>query len=143
MVCYAVIDTNVLVSALLSSKEDSATVQVLNRLIAGAVIPLYSREIMREYQEVLCRRKFCFSPDIVNYLLSSIEKLGLSAGPSPSLTLLPDEKDAPFYDLVLGKRELNAYLVTGNLKHFPREPFVITPRQLIEILNSQGCDQVK
>lgn len=35
MTCLAVIDTNVLVSALLSSKDDAATVQVVGRMITG------------------------------------------------------------------------------------------------------------
>lgn len=51
MICYAVIDTNVLVSALLSSHEDAATVQVLVRLISGEIIPVYNREIAKEYRK--------------------------------------------------------------------------------------------
>ena len=49
MICYAVIDTNVLVSALLSNHADAATVQVIGRMIAGEIIPIYSDQIMREY----------------------------------------------------------------------------------------------
>ena len=50
MICYAVIDTNVLVSALLSSKDDAVTVQIVGKLIAGEIIPLYSNEITNEYR---------------------------------------------------------------------------------------------
>lgn len=53
MTCYAVIDTNVLVSALLSSKNDTATVQVIQKLITGEIIPVYSNVIVKEYREVL------------------------------------------------------------------------------------------
>lgn len=53
MICYAVIDTNVLVSALLSSHDDAATVQVVGKLFSGEVIPLFSNEILKEYNEVL------------------------------------------------------------------------------------------
>lgn len=67
MSCYAVIDTNVLVSALLSSSEDAATVQVVARMLAGEIIPVYSGAIMAEYQEVLQREKFGFSMDAVSY----------------------------------------------------------------------------
>lgn len=42
MICYAVIDTNVLVSALLSSHTDAATVQVIGRMISGEIIPVYT-----------------------------------------------------------------------------------------------------
>ena len=49
MICYAVIDTNVLVSALLSSHDDAATVLVVGKLFSGEVIPLFSDEILNEY----------------------------------------------------------------------------------------------
>lgn len=135
MICYAVIDTNVLVSALISESDTAATVEIAARLISGEIIPVYSSEIMREYREVLSRKKFNFSKETVNYLISAIEKYGLLAEPSPTGVILPDMKDLPFYEVVLEKRDDNAYLVTGNLKHFPKEPFIVTPRQMIDILN--------
>lgn len=135
MICYAVIDTNVLVSALLSSKDDSATVQVLGKVLMGEIIPVYSNAITDEYREVLSRKKFGFANDTIAYLVSAIEKFGILVNPSPSGIVLPDMKDLPFYEVVLEKRDDNAYLVTGNKKHFPKEPFVVTPRELIDILN--------
>ena len=48
--------------------------------------------------------------------------------------ILPDMKDLPFYEVVMEKRDDNAYLVTGNIKHFPKEPFIVTARELLEIL---------
>ena len=135
MSCYAVIDTNVLVSALLSSSVDAATVQVVTRMVAGEIIPVYSSTIMSEYRDVLLREKFGFSMDAVSYLLSAIRQFGLKVEPSPSGAMLPDMKDLPFYEVVLKVREDGAYLVTGNLKHFPREPFIVTARQLLEILD--------
>ncbi len=134
MICYAVIDTNVLVSALLSSNDDAATVRVLEKLFGGEIVPIYSNEITNEYREVLQRRKFGFSPELVDYLLSAIEKFGILVDPTPSGVILPDMKDVPFYEVVLEKRDDNAYLVTGNIKHFPKEPFVVTPRELLEII---------
>lgn len=137
MSCYAVIDTNVLVSALLSSHDDTATVQVVARMLSGEITPVYSDAIMTEYRNVLSRRKFGFSPDTVEYLLSAVRRFGLWVEPSPSGIALPDMKDLPFYEVVLEKRDDNARLVTGNLKHFPAEPFVVTARQMLEILNQQ------
>ena len=61
---YAVVDTNILVSALLSKKDDAATVQVFQRILGGDVIPLYSNETMTEYREVLARRKFKFDNEL-------------------------------------------------------------------------------
>lgn len=134
MICYAVIDTNVLVSALLSSRDDSATVQVLDRVIRGAIIPVYSNAITKEYREVLSRKKFGFSDETIKYLLSAIEKYGILVDPSPSGIILPDMKDLPFYEVVLEKHKNNTYLVTGNKKHFPKKTFVVTPRELLDIL---------
>lgn len=137
MICYAVIDTNVLVSALLSSKDDTATVQVLGKVITGEIIPVYSNVITKEYREVLSRKKFGFSGNLIEYLMSAVEKYGILVDPSPSGITLPDMKDVPFYEVVLEKRDDNAYLVTGNIKHFPKEPFIVTPRELLDILNNK------
>ena len=101
MICYAVIDTNVLVSALLSTKDDTATVLVLNKVITGEITPVYSNIIAKEYREVLSRKKFGFSGNLIEYLLSAIEKYGILVDPSPSGITLPDMKDVPFYEVVL------------------------------------------
>ena len=58
---YAVIDTNVLVSALLAKRADSATVEVVAKLFDGSVTPVFSGEILEEYADVLHRDKFGFS----------------------------------------------------------------------------------
>ncbi|MBR2696974.1 MAG: PIN domain-containing protein [Clostridia bacterium] len=136
MSCYAVINMNVLVSALLTSNERTATVQIVARTLAGEIIPVYSSAIMAEYREVLGRAKFGFSPETVSYLLSALARFGLMIEPAPSGATLPDMKDLPFYEVVLEKRADGAYLVTGNLRHFPREPFIVTARQLPEILDA-------
>ena len=86
---------------------------------------------------MLSRKKFGFSVDIVNYLLSAVEQYGILIEPSPSGLTLPDMNDLPFYEVVLEKRNESddAYLVTGNIKHFPVKPFVVTPKELLDILN--------
>lgn len=136
MNCYAVIDTNVLVSSLLSKKNDSATVLLIERLFKGDIIPVYSNEIMQEYREVLNRKKFKFDTNLINYILSAIEKYGILMTPSHSDAILPDMKDLPFYQVVMDTREDNTYLVTGNLKHFPCKPFIVTARQMLDILDN-------
>ena len=55
---YAVIDTNVIVSALLSKNEDSATVKTIFKIFDKSIIPVFSKEIIAEYSEVLSRGKF-------------------------------------------------------------------------------------
>ena len=50
----------------------------------------------------------------------------------------PDPDDAVFYEIVMeARKDVNAYLVTGNLKHFPEKPFIVTPKEMIEILNKK------
>ena len=134
MRCYAVLDTNVIVSALLSSKADAATVQVIQKLFSDSFCPVISKEIMAEYTEVLHRAKFHFSPAIVEDLLFAIEEKAEYVIPASTGAILPDMKDLPFYEVVMEKRKEDAYLVTGNQKHFPAEPFIVTAREFLEIL---------
>jgi putative PIN family toxin of toxin-antitoxin system len=136
MTCYAVIDTNVLVSALLSSHDDTATVLVVGKLFSGEVIPLFNDEIIKEYNEVLRRKKFHFSEYEISTLLKAIEKYGEPVVPASTGELLPDMKDLPFYEVVMEKQEDDAYLVTGNMKHFPEKPFIVTAKEFLDILNT-------
>ncbi len=136
MTYYAVIDTNVLVSALLSSHENAATVQVVSRLFSGDVIPVFSDDILAEYNEVLRRNKFHFSEDVVRALLDTITSIGEKITPSPSGEVLPDMKDLPFYEVVLEKEVDNTYLITGNIKHFPNKPNIVTAREFLTILEA-------
>jgi len=134
MIAYAVIDTNVIISAMLSSHDDAATVQVVGKLFTGEIIPLYSEEILDEYYDVLHRDKFPFPADQINGMLSAIERYGIRVDAALSGETLPDMKDLPFYEVVLEKRDDGAYLVTGNIKHFPKKPFIVTASQMLDIL---------
>lgn len=133
---YAVIDTNVLVSALLSQRDDSPVVQVFQKVIHSEIIPLYSGPIIEEYKEVLSRKKFSFDPSVVNYLLSLILQKGIEVDPKPTGIQLIDMKDLVFYEVVLEKKEDGAYLITGNKKHFPNDPIVVTAAEFLEIINN-------
>ena len=68
MVVYAVIDTNVLVSAILAVHPNSATVIIREKIMDGTIVPLYNGEIVDEYQDVLSRPKFHFPIDLVTSL---------------------------------------------------------------------------
>lgn len=73
---YVVIDTNVLVSALITRSESSPTVRILRFLADGKIVPVYSDEIVREYGEVLRREKFKLSERIIKNLLNDITDNG-------------------------------------------------------------------
>ena len=129
---YAVIDTNVLVSALLTSHADSATVMVMNAVSNGDVIPMYNKEILKEYEEVLSRKKFHFSKSLIKQYLKFFSNVGIASERVHSMEDLPDPKDVVFYDVALSKED--AFLVTGNTKHFPKTPVVVTPAEMLRIL---------
>ena len=75
---YAVIDTNVLVSALFSAHSDSSTVIIRNKIADGEIIPLFNTEILDEYRVVLSRPKFHFPDELVDAVLAMILEAGIS-----------------------------------------------------------------
>jgi len=129
---YAVIDTNVIVSSILSSHSDSATVLVRDNILDGKLIPLFNEEILAEYKDVLNRPKIKFPSSLVKAVLDAITSIGLYMDRTESGELFPDPKDAVFYEVALSKED--SYLVTGNTKHFPTSPIVVTPAEMLEIL---------
>mgnify|MGYP001776919012 FL=1 len=94
---YAVIDTNVLVSALISKQPQSATVKVVSGIFNGHIKPVYNDEILAEYTEVLHRPKFHLSDDGINSMLDYISHYGIHSDRIPYSGEMPDEKDRPFY----------------------------------------------
>ena len=131
---YAVFDTNVLVSALMSKREESPTVLLLNHVLDGRIVLVYNEEIVSEYQEVLYRDKFGFSDERIKTVLEVV-RTGLCLGRTPSDEVFPDSDDAVFYEVALSKE--GAFLVTGNLRHFPKSPIVVTPAEMIRILEEK------
>ena len=129
-----VIDTNVLISALLSKHSDAATVQVLNAVFDGTIIPVFNDEILAEYDNVLHRPKFKFSDTNIQLLLDTMKTYGVFAKQLITNEILPDPKDLVFYEVVMAKQDENAYLVTGNSKHFPKKPCIVTPNELLDIM---------
>ena len=134
---YVVIDTNVLASSLLSKNKDSSTALILDAVIDQRLVPLYSKDILIEYEDVLNRKKFRFSKENIETLLKIVKLLGVEVMPDPVNEVLPDMDDIIFYEVVMEKREDDAYLVTGNLKHFPSKHFIVTPAEMIKILNTE------
>ena len=130
---YAVIDTNVLVSALLSRFKNTSTVQLLQLLILGDITPIYNDEILNEYQDVLTRPKFGFPNIIIDETLEVIKRYGINSSRKESNEQLPDPKDIVFYEVALSVDD--SYLVTGNTKHFPKKPFVVTPAEMLQIIH--------
>jgi putative PIN family toxin of toxin-antitoxin system len=133
MKIYAVIDTNVIISAMLSRHQDSATVRVLDYLYDRTIVPVYNDEILEEYATVLRRPKFNFSESTISATLEAIKTGGVRSDRISCDELLPDPKDIVFYEVALSVED--SYLVTGNIKHFPKKPFVVTPAEILQIIH--------
>ena len=134
---YAVFDTNVLISSLLTKKPDTATAKVVDAIAEQRIIPLYSEEIFEEYEEVLNRPRFPFSRERIDQILEMIKQFGIMVVPGPTGEILPDEDDLVFYEVVMEKRDDDAYLITGNIKHFPKRSFIVTPAEMMALLEKE------
>ena len=116
---FAVVDTNVLVSALISTRLDTPPMTVLAHVYSGTITPVYNDEIIREYRNVLSREKFHLSPEQIERAISVILDYGLFLDRTHiEGKAFPDPKDVVFYEVRMSKED--AYLVTGNIKHFPK-----------------------
>ena len=129
---YAVIDTNVLVSALITHNSLSATAKVVRLLLEGGFVPLYESNIIEEYQGVLHRSKFKLLPDVADAIISYIKEHGIETSRTAFQELMPDEDDRVFYEVSLSVDD--SFLVTGNLKHYPQTPKVISPADFINVI---------
>lgn len=133
---FIVIDTNVLVSGLICRNQTSPPVGILNYLLAerGVIIPLFNDEIIKEYENVLKRDKFNIDHKLVDDVIERIKTIGISCERIESKDVFTDANDLVFYEVALSKDD--SYLVTGNIKHFPKVDFVVTPAEMMEIIGN-------
>ncbi|HLQ26232.1 MAG TPA: putative toxin-antitoxin system toxin component, PIN family [Acidiferrobacterales bacterium] len=123
-----VIDTNVLVSGLLKPKGPPG--RILDSLVQGTIVAVYSPAILAEYGTVLARRKFAFDPENVAALLELVVAEGWPISRIARLDMhLRDPGDRPFYECAAAA---GCPLVTGNAKDFPiKGPVeILSPAQL-------------
>ena len=129
-----VLDTNVLVSGLLSSQ--GAPAAVLRFVLAGSASVCFDERILSEYRGVLAREKFGFDTEQVSVLFEFIEATGEPVLASPLNLPLPDPSDGAFIEVAIASGA--NCLVTGNLKHFPPECLrgtrAVTPQAFCEML---------
>lgn len=129
-----VLDTNVLVSGLLSPFGPCG--EIVRMVSSGRIVLLTDARILSEYHDVLNRPKFRFQPDFIRTLLDFIEYRGLTIAAEPVPRPLPDPDDEPFLEIALSGRA--DFLVTGNHAHFPQDlcqgAHVISPSDFIETI---------
>ena len=136
MTYYAVIDTNVIVSSML--KGTSIPGIIVSKALDGPIIPLLNDEILEEYREVLSRNKFGLDESAVNDLIDSLKKRAIYLDRTESEEVFDDPDDVVFYEIVMTARTATeAYLITGNKKNYPVKRFVVTPREMLDIIGEE------
>jgi len=128
-----VLDTNVLVSSLLSSKGPPA--KILDLILGDHIVVAYDDRILGEYEEVLARPELRISPDKTLAVIDHIEVAGQyiesKALPTEGYT---DPDDIMFAEVFITS-EADA-LVTGNLRHYKpllkQDRLVLSPAQFLE-----------
>ena len=133
---YAVIDTNVLVAAAKSHKPDSSASRVISLVFAGIIQPLVCDEILEEYDGILNLPVLAIPADISSAIIAKFKNDGIFPGRTSSSEIFPDPDDQIFYEISLSVED--AYMVTNNKKHFPQEPRVVTPTEIIVLLKETG-----
>jgi putative PIN family toxin of toxin-antitoxin system len=128
-----VIDTNVVISAALKPEGLQRTTFLL--AITKPARLYVSQPILEEYAEVLSRPEFKIRKGLRQQLLQLIKNRGNLVVPSRRLEVSGDADDNRFLECADAARA--DYLVTGNLRHFPRfwkKNKIITPREFIGLV---------
>jgi len=134
---FAVIDTNILVSALLASDpQTSNPYKIIVAALSGIITPVLSPDILDEYQDVLLRSKFGFDPGKVQIIIEELINCGLVVKPVISGTKVVDADDQCFYDAYDFCQDYPIYLVTGNRRHFPLNGNIVSAAEMCGILQS-------
>lgn len=112
-----VLDTNIVVSAFLNPYGNPA--RIMGMVFTGLLVPCLDARILSEYKEVLSRPKFQISSQAIEYFLDFLRSDGHMSAAWPLVHYLPDRQDEVFLEVAVASK---AYcLITGNLKHFPKD----------------------
>ncbi|MBM4278040.1 MAG: putative toxin-antitoxin system toxin component, PIN family [Deltaproteobacteria bacterium] len=131
-----VVDTNVVVSALLKSQSNPAL--ILSLFIQGEYTVCLSKEIFAEYEEVLVRDKFKGLDEAeVKKLLTLFTRRALWVVPKVSIRDVAKEPaDNAFLECALEAKA--DFIVTGNIHHFPVKEFhntyIVTPSEFLNLM---------
>lgn len=122
-----VLDTNIVVSAALSPKGNPA--KIISHIAEDEELQMcYNADILAEYKKVLAYERLGIPIAAQEGIISKTQQIGTIVEPTTSTEPMPDESDRIFYDTA---KASGAVLVTGNMKHFPNEPFIITPSDFL------------
>ena len=124
-----VLDTIVVVSAFINP---GGTPSHIVKMILGRRAELcYNSTILSEYESVMLRSKFSakINSSTVHRFINLLKSIGISFDPSSSKIKLQDESDRIFYDTA---RESGSLLISGNIKHYPKKPFILLPADFLK-----------
>lgn len=121
-----VIDTNILVSSLLS--KDGVPAKLIYMVLNNQIIPCFDFRIIEEYKKVLKRPKFGFTDSEINDLIGAIENIGYIYASKPINIPFIDESDKKFYEIL---KISDSILITGNIKHYPKDNNVMTVNEFL------------
>lgn len=139
---FAIIDTNVLISAAIS--RSGFPQDIVDYIGDGNIVPIFDKRILTEYYNVFNYDKFknanmempLFDNSDVYDILFDVVNNGILCNDVKSVkNFFIDKNDIPFFEVKVSSEELNSYLITGNLKHFPKSDTIVTPKEMISILN--------
>ena len=119
-----VIDTNVVVSSVLSSRGNPA--KIMKLCLNDLIKIVLSNEILDEYKRVLSYNRLNIAIETQSGIIRAIEEVATIVEPTKSTISFADESDRVFYDTA---KASNSILITGNVKHFPNESFIMTPSE--------------
>ncbi|GMO48695.1 MAG: hypothetical protein Ta2B_30350 [Termitinemataceae bacterium] len=129
-----VLDTNVIVSAFITASGKPA--RILRMVLERRFDLCYNSIILAEYEGVTARVKFAKTIDQNNVkrFIDILRTIGVSFVPQASSVPLIDETDRIFYDTA---KDSNSILITGNVKHFPKEHFIMLPSDFLNVHDVQ------
>ena len=91
---------------------------------------------------MLNRGKFPFRKADIDWLISAFLDYGISLGRTAiSDEIFIDKDDIVFYEVALSKED--SFLVTGNIRHFPKKPFIVTPAEMLTIIDEMEAGPVR
>jgi putative PIN family toxin of toxin-antitoxin system len=123
-----VLDTNVIVSALINSNGIPG--RILALVLNGKLKIVYDNRIIFEYIDVLSRKDFGFNEKIINDVIDYFRSDGEFINSEYINIKFIDDTDKKFYEVFKsGEAEC---LITGNIKHFPKENGIIMPKEFVE-----------
>ncbi len=141
----AIIDTNIIVSGLITADADSPTARILNGMLKGEILHLMSEELLIEYAKILRCPKLAnlhqWTEEEIDALLAEIVANSMWREPAPS-EAAPDSSDSHLWRLLAA--EYGSILVTGDKLLLSRPPTahsVISPRSYVEILRGYSIHE--